>query len=82
MKRNVLETEAREQLAKAKQVRDDAFDELDRAVLEARVIGATFREISEVTGMSIAWVQQSLHRADPTQEKYSKRKQRANSTNV
>lgn len=74
MKRDVLDAEMRTTLEKAKQERDEAFTALDQAVLEARQSGATFREIAEVTGMSIPWVQQALHRADPEQQHYTKRR--------
>jgi len=73
MKRNVLDNELKYRLIEAKKERDRAFVDLDVAVLEARVAGATFREIAETTGMSVPWVQQVLVRIDPHQQHYSKR---------
>lgn len=73
MKRNVLDNELKYRLIEAKKERDRAFVDLDVAVLEARVAGATFREIAETTGMSVPWVQQVLCRIDPDQQHYAKR---------
>lgn len=73
MKRNVLNDDLKYRLVEAKKERDRAFVDLDVAVLEARVAGATFREIAETTGMSVPWVQQVLVRIDPEQQHYSKR---------
>ena len=74
MKSNVLSPEMKDRLAEVKKARDEAPRVLDETVLEARAGGATLREISEATGMSIPWVQQALVRADPNQERYTKRR--------
>lgn len=74
MKHDVLTELQKQELRDKRDTRDKAFDELDRAVLDARIAGATFREIAESTGMSVAWVQQVLVRADPEQKHYTKRK--------
>lgn len=73
MKRDILDENLKSDLQNAKALRDAAFVALDRAVLDARVAGATFREIAETTGMSVPWVQQVLSRVDPDQRHYSKR---------
>lgn len=73
MKRNVLDDDLKLRLYDAKEARDEAFVALDRVVLEARVAGATFREIAETTGMSVPWVQQVLCRIDPDQQHHIKR---------
>lgn len=75
MKHNVLSDDMKYRLTETKKTRDRAFVDLDEAVLEARVAGATFREIAETTGMSVPWVQQVLVRIDPEQQHYSKRRQ-------
>jgi cytidylate kinase len=74
MKRDVLTDEMKAQLVEAKNSRDETFAKLDQLVLESRLAGATFREIAETTGMSVAWVQQALWRADPEQQRYVKRR--------
>ena len=82
MKRDVLTDEMKTRLADAKTSRDASFSQLDQLVLESRLAGATFREIAEATGMSVAWVQQALWRADPDQQRYVKRRHPRRSASV